>query len=96
MDDMPATGIQITEKNPREIVLLRGSGCVWKKCTFCDYHFDASPDASENFALNHTVLSHVTGEFGRLEVINSGSFCDFQMRRPCKVLSGCVRTKRFR
>lgn len=75
MEDMLRYSV-ITEKNPREIVLLRGSGCVWKKCTFCDYHFDASPDASENFALNHTVLSHVTGEFGRLEVINSGSFCD--------------------
>ena len=41
VDDMIRYSV-ITEKNPREIVLLRGSGCVWKKCAFCDYHLDAS------------------------------------------------------
>ena len=66
----------ITEKNPREIVLLRGSGCKWKKCTFCDYHFDKSPNEEENFLLNKIQLQKVQGLFGRLEVINSGSFCD--------------------
>ena len=30
----------ITEKNPREIVLLRGAGCAWRRCRFCDYHLD--------------------------------------------------------
>lgn len=63
----------ITEKNPREIVLLRGRGCVWKKCTFCDYHLDCSPDMEENDRLNAEVLSRVTGLYHRLEVINSGS-----------------------
>lgn len=66
----------ITEKNPREIVLLRGKGCQWRRCTFCDYHLDSSLDAAANFALNREVLAHVTGEYGRLEVINSGSFVD--------------------
>lgn len=66
----------ITEKNPREIALLRGFGCAWKKCTFCDYHLDCGPDAAENFACNRDVLAQVTGRFGRLEVINSGSFCE--------------------
>lgn len=64
----------IKDKNPREIVLLRGSGCRWRACTFCDYHSDASPDESANFALNSKVLDRVTGEYHRLEVINSGSF----------------------
>lgn len=64
----------IQDKNPREIVLLRGRGCVWKRCTFCDYHLDASQDESDNFALNRKVLACVTGMYGRLEVINSGSF----------------------
>lgn len=63
----------ILEKNPREIVLLRGSGCVYKRCTFCDYHLDACADENENFALNSSVLSRVTGKFGNIEIINSGS-----------------------
>lgn len=63
----------INEKNPREIVLLRGKGCVYKKCTFCDYHTDCSPNDSENLSLNKSVLERVTGIYGDLEVINSGS-----------------------
>lgn len=66
----------IPDKNPREIVLLRGSGCRWHRCTFCDYHTDSSPDEKANFALNRTVLEQITGKYGRLEVINSGSFVD--------------------
>lgn len=64
---------KITEKRKREIVLLRGSGCIYKKCTFCDYHTDKCPDENKNYALNSSVLKNVTGEFGELEVINSGS-----------------------
>jgi hypothetical protein len=63
----------VEQKNRREIVLLRGRGCVYKRCTFCDYHLDKSPDDEANFALNAQVLSHVTGQYGDLEVINSGS-----------------------
>lgn len=63
----------IKEKNPREIVLLRGKGCVYKKCTFCDYHTDCCEDESENFLLNKSVLSQLTGVYKNLEVINSGS-----------------------
>lgn len=63
----------IKEKNPREIVLLRGRGCVYKKCSFCDYHTDCCSDDEENVQLNHSVLSNVTGEYGNLEIINSGS-----------------------
>lgn len=66
----------IRDKNPREILLLRGSGCKWRRCTFCDYHLDYSRDESANFALNQKELEKVTGTFGKLEVINSGSFCD--------------------
>lgn len=63
----------INEKRKREIVLLRGSGCVYKKCTFCDYYTDSGKDNEENFKLNRGVLSRVTGKYGDLEVINSGS-----------------------
>lgn len=63
----------IEEKAKREIVLLRGGGCVYKKCAFCDYYKDSSPDQAENFALNQSVLEMVTGRYKNLEVINSGS-----------------------
>lgn len=42
----------ITEKNPREIVLLRGNGCKWKRCRFCDYHMDFSKNEQDNAILN--------------------------------------------
>lgn len=64
---------RITEKAKREIILLRGSGCVYRKCTFCDYHTDSCPDERANFELNREVLACVTGIYGDLEVINSGS-----------------------
>lgn len=63
----------ITQKNKREIVLLRGSGCAYRKCVFCDYHLDSCTDDSLNFELNKSVLDRVTGKYGDLEVINSGS-----------------------
>lgn len=63
----------ITDKRPREIVLLRGSGCVWRKCAFCDYYHDRSHDIEANYQLNSSVLSQVTGQYGEVEVINSGS-----------------------
>ena len=71
---------RIFDKRPREIVLLRGGGCVYKKCAFCDYHLDACKDDDLNFALNSEVLSRVTGEFCELEVINSGSVFELDKR----------------
>lgn len=55
---------------PREFVLLQGTGCRWRKCTFCDYHTDTSDNP---FKVNREVLANVTGEYGVLDVINSGS-----------------------
>ena len=66
----------ISKKNPREIVMLRGSGCKWRKCRFCDYHLDFSKDIYENYRINQEALNQVTGMYRRLEVINSGSFLD--------------------
>ncbi len=57
-------------------MLLRGNGCRWKRCKFCDYHLDFSNNTEENFYLNKDVLNNVTGEFNSLEVINSGSFIE--------------------
>lgn len=60
----------IHTKMPREFVLLQGTGCRWKKCTFCDYHEDVS---EHPFEVNEPVLRQVTGQYGVLDVINSGS-----------------------
>ncbi len=64
---------RITNKNQREIVLLKAYPCAWGKCRFCDYIDDNSRDKESMLTLNEQVLSRVTGEFGVLEVINSGS-----------------------
>lgn len=63
----------IETKNKREIVLLQGLGCRYKNCSFCDYYLDVSDDM-EN--INLSALSCVSGKYGILEIINSGSFCE--------------------
>ena len=60
----------ISTKMQREFVLLQGKGCRWRRCTFCNYHEDVSEDP---FETNREVLSKVTGKYGVLDVINSGS-----------------------
>lgn len=80
---------EITDKSPREIVLLRGSGCVYKKCVFCDYHLDCSKDEEDNFALNRRVLSRVTGKYKNLEVINSGSVFELDENTLALILKLC-------
>ena len=60
----------ITTGMKREFILLQGTGCRWRKCTFCDYY----EDVSENpFEINKQVLGNVTGIYGVLDIINSGS-----------------------
>lgn len=81
----------ITDKNPREIVLLRGSGCRYKKCRFCDYHLDFSRNEKENFELNKGILSKVTGIYQSLEVINSGSFLELDIETMKEIENVCVR-----
>ena len=60
----------IKTKLPREFVLLQGRGCKWRKCTFCDYYDDVSENPYE---INREVLQQVTGKYGVLDIINSGS-----------------------
>lgn len=81
---------RIPDKNPREIVLLRGSGCKWRRCRFCDYHLDFSQDSTQNAQLNRQVLEKVTGEFGRLEIINSGSFVDLDTQTMTLIEQVCA------
>ncbi len=60
----------IEEGLKREFLLLQGMGCKWRRCTFCDYHSDFS---STPFEVNKAVLEKVSGKYGILDIINSGS-----------------------
>lgn len=60
----------ITEKFPREFLLLQGTGCRYKKCKFCDYYNDVSENP---FEINRPVLEGISGQFCVLDIINSGS-----------------------
>ena len=55
----------------REFLLLQGQGCVWKKCTFCDYYNDIS---DKPFEVNKPIIDKIDGIYGVVDVINSGSF----------------------
>ena len=48
---------KITNKNNREIVLLRAFPCIWGKCSFCDYIDDNGRDEEELNKLNKEVLN---------------------------------------
>ena len=81
----------ITEKNPREIVMLRGSGCRFLRCRFCDYHLDSSRDQAANDRINKEALSHVTGQYHSLEVINSGSFLELSEETMAEIERVCLK-----
>lgn len=81
---------KIEEKNKREIVLLQGRGCRYKRCRFCDYYLDVS---SEMEQINASALSQVSGVYGILEVINSGSFGELTMKTWEKIRNIAIKTK---
>ena len=81
----------IHTKMPREFVLLQGTGCRWKKCTFCDYHEDAS---EHPFLVNKAVLQQVTGQYGVLDIINSGSAMELD-EETLQLIQEIVREKRI-
>ena len=64
---------KIENKHKREIVLLKSFPCRYGKCSFCNYIEDNSTDEKEIDRVNEETLKDITGEFGVLEVINSGS-----------------------
>lgn len=70
--------------------MLRGSGCQWRRCRFCDYHLDFSQDKTANFVLNQTTLTQITGCYGKLEVINSGSFIDLDEQTMTLIEEICL------
>lgn len=79
----------ITEKFPREFLLLQGTGCKWAKCTFCDYHSDTSETP---FKTNRKVLEQVTGVYGVIDIINSGSAMELD-GETIEMIKDIVRSK---
>lgn len=79
----------IKDKFPREFVLLQGCGCRWRRCTFCDYYTDVSQDP---YIVNRQVLEQVTGEYGVLDVINSGSAMELD-EQTIQLIKEVVREK---
>ena len=73
----------------REFLLLQGKGCRWKKCTFCDYHADTSEDP---YAINREILSMVSGKYGVLDIINSGSCFELD-EKTISLIQDVVRKK---
>lgn len=63
----------IDEKLPREVVLLKSYPCLYGKCSFCNYIEDNSTSIHEIEETNFTVLESITGKYGVIEVLNSGS-----------------------
>ena len=75
----------------REFLLIQGRGCRWRGCTFCDYHTDASPAP---FALNRELLQRVTGVYGVLDIINSGSAMEID-EETLDLISAVVKEKQI-
>ena len=80
---------KILDKDKREIVLLIGNGCKWSKCKFCNYHLDRNNLEEEQYQINSKALENVTGEFGVLEAINSGSIFELNERSFNKLIEVC-------
>lgn len=83
----------IHNKDPREIILLKGTGCFWKRCIFCDYYLDSDKDIIKNFEINNQIINRVTGIYNKLEVVNSGSFLELDKKTLNKLLEICFEKK---
>ena len=81
----------IESKFPREFILLQGTGCRWGRCKFCDYHTDTSSDP---YPTNAEVLERVTGIYGVLDIINSGSALEFD-KQTLAHIQEIVRSKKI-
>ncbi len=82
---------EITKKMPREAILIQGMGCIWKKCTFCDYYLDVS---KHPFEVNSEAINSITGKFGILDVSNSGSAMEID-NKTLSLLAQKVKEKKI-
>ncbi|MDR2634403.1 MAG: radical SAM protein [Clostridiales bacterium] len=82
-------------KFPREIVLLKSTGCHWSRCTFCDYHADKAENDQEAASFNRKILQRVTGAAGALMVIDSAAFSELPQETISDIFSVC-KTKKIK
>lgn len=80
MDEMKRYGVVNDFKEQMEVVLLRGTGCEWAQCNFCDYCIDHDKNTEADYQLNAKVLDKVTGIHNKLQVICSGSFVELDSK----------------
>ena len=85
---------KITNKTKREILLLKGAPCRWGRCSFCDYIEDNSENQKVNHEVNMQVIEQVTGEYGVLEIINSGNIFELP-QETLEALKVCIRAKKI-
>lgn len=85
----------VTNKNKREILLLKGSPCKWGRCKFCDYILDNCDDDKSNEHFNEQILKKVTGKYGVLEVINSGSIFEVP-KKNLETIKNIVKEKNIK
>ncbi len=64
---------KIHAKIPREILLLKSLPCLYGKCSFCNYILDNSISLEEIQSVNAEIIQQITGEYGVVEILNSGS-----------------------
>ena len=76
MDELERYSV-IDSHMKREFLLLQGTGCIWKKCTFCDYHNDISKNPYE---VNKEVIDKISGKYSIIDVINSGSIFELDSK----------------
>ena len=81
----------IETKLQREFLLLQGRGCRWRRCTFCNYHQDCSDTP---FLINKECLKRVTGRYGVLDIINSGSAMEID-EETLDLIAQIVREKKI-
>lgn len=84
----------ISQKDCREIVLLKAFPCLWSKCAFCDYILDNSTCEQEMIKTNHEALCQITGQYGVLEVIDSASFFELPLASRQEI-EDIIRTKKI-
>lgn len=76
MDELERYSV-IDSHMKREFLLLQGTGCIWKKCTFCDYHNDISKNPYE---VNKAVIDKISGKYSVIDIINSGSIFELDSK----------------
>lgn len=86
---------RVEKGNIREVTLLKSYPCAYGKCSFCNYIEDNSLDEVEMEKVNFETLDLVTGEFGVLEVINSGSVFELPKTTMDKIVE-VVREKNIK